>query len=155
MLDIIAHSKKYGTLSSNIGNAFLAVPYLEKLYSKYHREFGELEDCIVITEKSLYEPKKTAQSFRLFLVDFIRIFSSRCDRDSWMRECAEKDGYNYVFIHVGNLKDVAKDPERWTKNIVEQFQLKVDNPTPTCFSESNNHDKFNFYGSQLGRDGEC
>ena len=37
---------------------------------------------------------------------------SRYDHDVWMRLRDEKDGYDYIFIHVDDFKIVTKDADR-------------------------------------------
>ena len=70
---------------------------------------------------------------RAHFADFLRSLgfsATRYDRDVWMREREEEDGYDYILCtHVDYFKIVAKeDPDRWKSLISAAFLLKSIGP---------------------------
>ena len=52
LLDLIARRDKLISLCGDIGNAFITVPCLEKVYAAAGPEFDEQQDSVVIIEKT-------------------------------------------------------------------------------------------------------
>ncbi|KAI2510964.1 Reverse transcriptase (RNA-dependent DNA polymerase) [Fragilaria crotonensis] len=131
LLDLIAHRDGLQILCGDIGNAFITADCLEKIYSRAGPEFGEREGSILILKKALYGLRSSSRAFRAHFADFLRAMgfsASRYDRDVWMREREEHDGYDYVCTHVDDFKIVARDPDRWKDQIAAAFLLKSVGP---------------------------
>ena len=60
------------------------------------------------------------------------ISPSCCDRDVWMHQCEEADGYDYICTQVDDFKIVARIPEHWMKLIKDTFTVK-DEGTPKYY----------------------
>ncbi|KAI2501305.1 Reverse transcriptase (RNA-dependent DNA polymerase) [Fragilaria crotonensis] len=85
----------------------------------------------MIFKKALYGLRSSSRAFRAHFADFLRslgFFATRYDRDVWMREREEKNGYDYICTHVDDFKIVAADPERWKSHISAAFLLKAIGP---------------------------
>ena len=127
LLDLIAHRDNLQILCGDIGNAFITADCMEKVYSRAGPEFGDKEDAILLFKKALYGLRSSSRAFRGHFADFLRglgFFACRYDRDVWMREREEADGYDYICTHVDDFKIVARDPERWKTQISAAFLLK-------------------------------
>lgn len=73
-------------MGADIENAYLIAPCREKVWIRGRREFGELEDCILIVERALYGLRSSGAAFRSFLVetlDNMGFRSSEADPDVW------------------------------------------------------------------------
>ena len=131
LLDLIAHRDNLPILCGDIGNAFITADCLENIYSRAGPEFEDREGAIMIFKKALYGLRSSSRAFWAHFADFLRslgFFATRYDRDVWMREREEKDGYDYVCTHVDDFKIVARDPERWKSFISAAFLLKSIGP---------------------------
>ena len=131
LLDLIAHRDNLPILCGDIGNAFITADCLEKIYSRAGPEFEDREGAIMIFKKALYGLHSSSPAFRAHFADFLRslgFFATRYDRDVWMREREEKNGYDYICTHVDDFKIVTKDPERWKLLISAAFLLKSIGP---------------------------
>ena len=127
LLDLIAHRDGLRILCGDIGNAFITAQCMEKIYSVAGPEFGDREGSILVLKKALYGLRSSSRAFRAHFADFLRslgFFASRYDRDVWMREREELDGYDYVCTHVDDFKIVARNPDRWKDQIAAAFLLK-------------------------------
>ena len=136
---IIAYSRKLTVLCSDIGNAFVTAPCLEKVYSVAGSNFGEREGSILIIKKALYGLKSSSRAFRLFFAEYLRhcgFQPTKYDRDVWIRLRESKDGYDYICTHVDDFKIVAKNPHHWMKLIEDKFLLKSLGP-PSYYLGSN------------------
>jgi hypothetical protein len=113
LLDLIAHRDHLQVLCGDIGNAFITAECLEKVYSRAGPEFGDREESVLVFKKALYGLRSSSRAFRGHFADFLRglgFSASRYDRDVWMREREERDGYDYICTHVDNFKIVARNP---------------------------------------------
>lgn len=131
LLDLIAHRDGLKTICGNIGNAFITADCLEKVYSRAGPEFGDREGSVLVLKKALYGLRSSSRAFRAHFADFLRSMgfsAARYDRDVWMREREERDGYDYVCTHVDDFKIVARDPNRWKDQIAAAFLLKSVGP---------------------------
>ena len=131
LLDLIAHRDNLPILCGDIGNAFITADCLEKIYSRAGPEFEDREGSIMVFKKALYGLRSSSRAFRGHFADFLRsmgFFACRYDRDVWMREREEEDGYDYFWTHVDDFKIVARDPERWKTLISAAFLLKSIGP---------------------------
>jgi hypothetical protein len=131
ILDLIAHRDNLNVLCGDIGNAFITADCLEKVYSRAGPEFGEKEESILVFKKALYGLRSSSRAFRGHPAGFLRgmgFFACRYNRDVWLREREERDGYDYVCTHVDNFKIVARDPTRWQTQISAAFLLKSIGP---------------------------
>jgi hypothetical protein len=74
---------------------------------------------------------QAARSGRILLVSSADwAFACHYDRDVWLREREELDGYNFIYTHVDDFKIVARDPDRWKTQISAVFLLKSIGPPP-------------------------
>jgi hypothetical protein len=131
LLDLIAHRDNLPILCGDIGNAFITADCLEKIYSRAGPEFGDREGTVMVFKKAIYGLRSSSRAFRAHFADFLRSLgfsAARYDRDVWMREREEKDGYDYICTHVDDFKIVARDPERWKSHISAAFLLKSVGP---------------------------
>ena len=131
LLDLIAHRDNLPILCGDIGNAFITADCLEKIYSWAGPEFGDREGTMMVFKKAIYGLQSSSTALRAHFADFLRSlgFSAALyDRDVWMREREEKDGYDYICTHVDDFKIVARDPERWKSHISAVFLLKSIGP---------------------------
>jgi hypothetical protein len=114
-LDLIAHRNNLKILCGDIGNAFITADCMEKVNFRAGPEFGGREDSVllVVFKKALYGlVRSSSRAFRAHFADFLRglgFFACRYDRDVWLREREELDGYDYVCTHVDDFKIVARD----------------------------------------------
>ena len=141
-LNLIAHCDSLQILCGNIVNAFITAPdCLEKVYSRAGPEFGDREESILVFKKALYGLRSSSRAFRGHFADFLcgMGFSACCyDRDVWLRDREERDGYNYICTHVDNFKIVARDPDRWKTRISAVFLLKSIGPLAYCLGNDYN-----------------
>ena len=132
LLDLISHRDGVQILCGDIGNAFITAQWcMEKIYHIVGPEFGDREGSILVLKKALYGLHSSSRAFRAHFADFLRFlgfFASRYDRDVWMREREELDGYDYVCTHVDDFKIVARNPDRWNDQIAAAFLLKSVGP---------------------------
>ena len=80
-------------MGADIENAYLTAPCREKVWIKGGKEFGELEDCILIVERALYGLRSSGAAFRAFLaetLDDMGFKSSETDPDVWLRPAVKK-----------------------------------------------------------------
>ena len=113
-MDLIAHRNNLKTLCGDIGNVFVTVYCLEKVYARAGIEFGDQEGCIIIMRKALYELESSARAFWIFLADHLcglGFKPTRYDRNVWIRLRNEEDRYDHMCTHVDDFKVIAKDPE--------------------------------------------
>ena len=119
-------------MCGDIGNAFITADFMEKVYSRAGPEFGDREYSVLVFKKALYGLRSSSRAFRAHFADFLRglgFFACRYDRDVWLREREELDGYDYVCTHVDDFKIVARDPaDRWKTQISATFLLKSIGP---------------------------
>ncbi len=131
LLDLVAHRDSLQILCGDIGNAFITADCLEKVYSRAGPEFGDKEESVLVFKKALYGLRSSSRAFRGHFADFLRgmgFSACRYDRDVWLREREERDGYDYVCTHVDDFKIVARNPDRWKTQISAAFLLKSIGP---------------------------
>ena len=95
----------------------------------------------MVFKKAIYGLRSSSRVFRFHFADFLRslgFYTVRYDRDVWMRDREEKDGYDYICAHVDDFKIVARDPERWKSHISAAFLLKSIG-SPSCYYLGNDY----------------
>ena len=123
-------------MGADIENAHLTAPCREKVWIKGGKEFGELEDCILIVERALYGLRSSGAAFRAFLaetLDDMGFKSSEADPDVWFRPAVKSDGeeyYEYVLCYVDDVLGISVDVEGLLKEIAKDFKFKKDEIKP-------------------------
>ena len=120
---LIAALNDLSLKATDIQNAFLTAPNLEKVYIRGGPEFGPDEGKTFIIRKALCGLKSASAAFRSYLADKLEEIgfkSSIADPDVWMRPASASDGtqyYSYVLAYVDDILAIDKDPDTIVKQI--------------------------------------
>ena len=124
---------------ADIENAYLTAPNREKVWLRAGREFGDMQDQILIVEKALYGLKSSGAAFRAFLaetLDRMGFTSTEADPDVWIRPASKPDGeeyYEYVMCYVDDVLGISADAVSLLQEIQKDFKFKKNKIEPPEF----------------------
>jgi len=117
--------------ASDIQNAYLTAPVVEKITTICGEEFGKDKGRRAIVVRALYGLKGSGSAFRLHLADCMRhlgYFSCMADPDVWMKpKTRPSDGhkyYSYVLLYVDDCLAIDHDAEGCLRKIDHFFKMK-------------------------------
>ena len=123
----LAELNGMGVYATDIGNAYLEAYTTEKLVIHAGKEFGELENNLLIDSKSLYGLRSSGLCFNELLgtcLGNLEFEQSKCESDIWIRDAG--DCYKYVGTYVDDLITVCKDPQQLLDKLRgEPFKFKL------------------------------
>ena len=114
--------------ATDIGNAYLEAYTTETLMIRAGKEFGELENHLLIVSKSLYRLRSSGLRFNELLgtcLGKLGFERSRCKSDIWIRDAG--DCYEYVGTYIDDLIIVYKESQELLDKLQEgpfKFKLK-------------------------------
>ena len=127
LLDIIADAWNKRVLTGDIGNAFIQSDTKEKIFTKFGKEFGDLNGCMAVIVRALYGLTTSAERFRTKFADLLRGIGFKCsryDRDVWVCPCPSGNGYDYICTHVDDFKIIADHLEEYLRLIFDVLFVK-------------------------------
>ena len=127
LLNIIADAWNKRVLTGDIGNAFIQSDTKEKIFTKFGKEFGDLNGCMAVIVRALYGLTTSAERFRTKFADLLRGIGFKCsryDRDVWVCPCPSGNGYDYICTHVDDFKIIADHPEEYLRLISDVLFVK-------------------------------
>ncbi len=117
---------------TNIGNAYLTAPTMEKCYVVAGNEFGpELKGQLLKIIQALYGLKSASATFHAHLASILchvmGFTPCEADPNMWMRPAQKLDGslyYEYVLCYVDNVLILSLNPDGIADELKEHFVLK-------------------------------
>ena len=123
----IAELNGMDAYATDIGNAYLEAYTTEKLVIRAGKEFGDLENHLLIVSKSLYGLRSSGLQFNELLstcLGKLGFEQSKCESNIWI--CDAGDYYKYVGTYVDDLIIVCKDPQQLLDQLRgEPFKFKL------------------------------
>jgi hypothetical protein len=116
--------------TSDIQNAYLTAPCVEKIWLKLGPEWGADEGKKAFVVRSLYGLKSAGQAFRNHLADCMRTlgyFPSLADPDLWMKAQTKVDGqryYSYILLYVDDCLCIHEDAAAKLHELDKYFKMK-------------------------------
>ena len=133
LLRLIARQQGLSIMTGDIGNAFIAAPCKERIWTRAGPEFGDKEGSVIEFNKALYGLSTSPKAFHDFLGDTLRNMGftpSRADQDIWYKQSSHYDGYDYIGVHDDDIMIAAKRRGEYMDMIEKQFNIrnKTDSP---------------------------
>ena len=119
----LAELNQLDTWATDIGNAYLEAETSEQVYIIAGPEFGEKQGATLIIFKALYGLRSSGKRFHDKFADDLRDMGftpCKNEPDIWMRKASGI--WEYVAVYVDDLAFVMKDPDSFTKLLIERYK---------------------------------
>ena len=110
-------------MGSDIHNAFISAPNLDKHWIRTGTEFGAEQGKVFIFVHVLYVLKSASTDFQYFMakkLDEANFKSCVADPDVWLRPAVRPDGteyYEYILMYVDNILEISVDATKILKSL--------------------------------------
>ena len=142
-------------LSCDIGNAYLNVPCVEKLWTLTSPEFGNDASSVMILKKAIYGLQSAGNSWRSTLhstLEALKLVLSR-DPNLYMRRGQDDpirgDYYEFVLVYIDDLLCISGDPKSFMDKLGWVYNLKDSVKPPERYLGTNVDTYINANGQEF------